>query len=152
MAYYQDVREYLKALEEHGKLVRITRAINKDTEMHPLVRLQYRGLPEEERRAFLFESVIDVKGRSYDMPVAVACYAGSLDIYALGMQCKKDQIYGKWTHAQAHPIKPVTVTSAPCQERVVEGHELKRNGLDMLPVPISTPGFDNGPIRLRLTL
>jgi hypothetical protein len=31
MAYYQDVREYLKALEEHGKLVRITRAINKDT-------------------------------------------------------------------------------------------------------------------------
>jgi UbiD family decarboxylase len=113
--------------------------------MHPLVRLQYRGLPEEERRAFLFESVIDVKGRSYDMPVAVACYAGSLDIYALGMQCKKDQIYGKWTHAQAHPIKPVTVTSAPCQERVVEGHELRRNGLDMLPVPISTPGFDNGP-------
>jgi UbiD family decarboxylase len=57
MAYYKDVREYLKALEEHGKLVRVTRAINKDTEMHPLVRLQYRGLPEEERRAFLFERV-----------------------------------------------------------------------------------------------
>jgi len=54
MAYYKDVREYLTALESRGKLVRVSRAINKDTEMHPLVRLQYRGLPEEERKAFLF--------------------------------------------------------------------------------------------------
>jgi len=92
MAYYKDVREYLSALEANGKLVRVTRPINKDTEMHPLVRLQYRGLPEAERRAFLFEKVVDAKGRSYDMPVAIACYAGSLDIYALGMQCKKDEI------------------------------------------------------------
>ena len=45
MSYYRDVREYLKTLEENGKLVRVMRAINKDTEMHPLVRLQYRGLP-----------------------------------------------------------------------------------------------------------
>ena len=51
MAYYQDVREYLNALEVAGKLVRIKQPINKDTEMHPLVRLQYRGLPEEQRRA-----------------------------------------------------------------------------------------------------
>ncbi|MEA2659741.1 MAG: hypothetical protein QOF64_2337, partial [Candidatus Binatota bacterium] len=28
MAYYRDVREYLKALEDHGKLVRIGRPIN----------------------------------------------------------------------------------------------------------------------------
>ena len=145
MAYYKDVREYLRALEEHGKLVRVTRAINKDTELHPLVRLQYRGLPEEERRAFLFEKVVDIKGRSYDMAIAIACYAGSLDIYALGMQCKKEEIYPKWAHAQAHPVKPVIVGSAPCQEHIVEGDELKRKGLDMLPVPISTPGFDNGP-------
>ena len=79
MAYYRDVREYLKALEDHGKLVRIGRPINKDTEMHPLVRLQYRGLPEEERKAFLFENVVDVNGRKYEMPVAIACYAGTTD-------------------------------------------------------------------------
>jgi hypothetical protein len=51
MSYYKDVREYLKTLEENGKLVRVLRAINKDTEMHPLVRLQYRGLPEEDRKS-----------------------------------------------------------------------------------------------------
>jgi UbiD family decarboxylase len=145
MAYYRDVREYLNALEAAGKLVRIRQSINKDTEMHPLVRLQYRGLPEERRRAFLFEKIGDVRGRNYDIPVAIACYAGSLDIYALGMQCRKDQIYGKWTQAQANPIEPVEVRWAPCQERLISGEELKQTGLDMLPVPISTPGFDNGP-------
>ncbi len=145
MAYYKDVRDYLQALEKNDKLVRIKQPINKDTEMHPLVRLQYRGLPEEQRRAFLFEKVVDLKGRAFDIPVAIACYAGNLDIYALGMQCKKDEIYDKWTRAQSHPIAPLEVKSAPCQERVIQGAELKETGLDMLPVPISTPGFDNGP-------
>src|SRR5882724_2255140 len=145
MAYYKDVREYLQALENNDKLVRIKQPINKDTELHPLVRLQYRGLAEADRRAFLFEKVVDLKGRSFDIPVAIACYAGNLDIYALGMQCKKDEIYDKWTRAQSHPIEPVEVKSASCQERVIQGAELKERGLDMLPVPISTPGFDNGP-------
>lgn len=75
MAYYRDVREYLNTLEAARKLVRIKQPINKDTEMHPLVRLQYRGLPEEQRQAFLFEKVIDIKGRTFEIPVAVACYA-----------------------------------------------------------------------------
>jgi 4-hydroxy-3-polyprenylbenzoate decarboxylase len=145
MAYYQNVREYLHALEAAGKLLRVTQPINKDTEMHPLVRLQYRGLPEEERRAFFFENVHDSRGRKFDMPVAVACYAGSRDIYALGMQCNKDEIFDKWTHAQSHPIEPVEVISGPAQEKVIAGDELRRSGLDLLPVPISTPGFDNGP-------
>lgn len=145
MAYYKDVREYLRVLEEAGKLIRIKRPINKDTEMHPLVRLQYRGLPEKERKAFLFEKAYDSRGRNYDIPVAVACYAGSLDIYALGMQCKKEEIFDKWTRAQSHPVEPVEAASGPCQERVIVGDELRRGGLDLLPVPISTPGFDNGP-------
>jgi UbiD family decarboxylase len=67
MAYYKNVRDYLQALEKNDKLVRIKQAINKDTEMHPLVRLQYRGLPEEQRRAFLFEKVVDLKGRAFDI-------------------------------------------------------------------------------------
>lgn len=31
MTYYRDFREYLKNLEQHGKLTRIKRGINKDT-------------------------------------------------------------------------------------------------------------------------
>ena len=54
--YYHDFREHLGALEERGKLLRIKREINKDTELMPLVRWQFRGLDERERKAFLFES------------------------------------------------------------------------------------------------
>ena len=58
MAYYKDLREYLKELERRGMMVRISRKINKDTELMPLVRLQFRGLPEVERKAFIFENIV----------------------------------------------------------------------------------------------
>ncbi len=74
---FKDIREHLAALERAGKLIKITRAINKDTELMPLVRWQFRGLPESERKAFLFTNVVDVTGRKYDMPVAVGCLAAS---------------------------------------------------------------------------
>jgi 4-hydroxy-3-polyprenylbenzoate decarboxylase len=52
----------------------------------------------------------------------------------------------RWDEALANPIPPVMVDTAPCQEVVLTGDELlRRGGIDMLPVPISTPGFDNGP-------
>ena len=35
--YYSNLQEYLQELENNGKLVRVTEAVNKDTEMHPLV-------------------------------------------------------------------------------------------------------------------
>ncbi|MBI4318340.1 MAG: UbiD family decarboxylase [Chloroflexi bacterium] len=143
----RDIREHLKLLEERGKLVRIKRQINKDTELMPFVRLQFRGLPEAERKAFLFENVVDVKGRKYDMPVAVAIVAGSRDIYALGMGCRIDELNEKWAEALRNPLPTNSVSSGPCQEVVVLGDDLDRdgNGIERIPVPISTPGFDNAP-------
>ena len=57
MGYYKDIREFIKALEKEDKLVRVKRDINKDTHLMPLVRWQFRGLTEEQRKAFLFENV-----------------------------------------------------------------------------------------------
>ncbi len=39
------------------------------------------------------------------------------------------------------------VENAPCHEIVIKGNELDKegNGLDGIPVPISTPGWDNAP-------
>ncbi len=54
MAYYKDLRQYIKVLAQHDKLFRISQEINKDTQLHPMVRWQFRGLPEKERRALLF--------------------------------------------------------------------------------------------------
>jgi UbiD family decarboxylase len=85
--YYRDFREHLTALEERGKLVRIKRPINKDTELMPLVRWQFRGLDERERKAFIFENVVDSKGRHYAMPVTVGTLAATSEIYAIGLMC-----------------------------------------------------------------
>ena len=145
MSYYKDLREHLEELERAGKLQRITRPINKDTELQPLVRLQFRGLPEEKRKAFLFTSVTDSKGKSYAMPVVLGCAAGSSEIYAIGMRCPVDEIHARWARAQANPIPPRLVKSGPVQEVVHQGETLKEEGLSMLPVPIATPGFDNAP-------
>ena len=145
---YFDLHQHLKNLEEHGLLRRITRLINKDTELHPLVRWQYRGLSEEERKAWLFENVTDAKGRKYDMPVVVGALAGNPAIYFLGMGCKTaDEMDERWKKALSEPLAPVAVNNAKCQDIVYLGDELDKEGcgLDRFPVPISTPGFDNGP-------
>lgn len=144
--YYRDVREHLKALEERGKMVRVKREINKDTELMPLVRWQFRGLQEEDRKAFLFENVTDVKGRHYAMAVSVGTLAASTEIYGIGLMCRPEEIHERWTKAQLNPIAPVTVRSGPVHEVVWQGKDLLNgHGLDMIPVPISTPGFDNAP-------
>src|SRR5271170_2723796 len=81
-----DFQEHLARLEAEGLLVRIERPINKDTELHPLVRWQFQGgLAEDERRAFLFTNIVDGEGRRYDIPVVVGALAASARIYAVGM-------------------------------------------------------------------
>src|SRR5688500_473726 len=144
--YYRDFREHLKVLEERGKLLRIKREINKDTELMPLVRWQFRGLEEQDRKAFMFEHVVDSNARRYTMPVTVGTLAATTEIYAIGMMCEPDQIHERWARAQLHPIEPVKVRTANVHEVVWQSADLQNGyGLDMISVPISTPGFDNAP-------
>jgi UbiD family decarboxylase len=141
-----DFQQHLADLEAAGLLVRIDRPINKDTELIPLVRWQFiGGVPEEERRAFLFTNVVDGKGRRYDMPVVVGALASSPEIYAMGMGRPVAEIGEAWMRAMAQPIPPVKTNDAPCQEVVVTGADLRSEGLKRLPVPVSTPGFDAAP-------
>jgi len=142
------LQEHLRRLEAEGLLVRIDRAIDKDSELHPLVRWQFQGgLHEDERRAFLFTNVVDGSGRHYDVPIAVGALAASARIYAVGMGRPTDEIGDAWLRAIANPIAPTRVTTATCQEVVISGDALRQpdGGLKLLPVPISTPGFDAAP-------
>src|ERR1044071_2579060 len=95
-----DFQAHLAALEAQGLLVRVDRAINKDTELHPLVRWQFLGgIAEDDRRAFLFTNVVDAKGRRYDIPAAVGALAASPRIYAIGMGKSVEEIGKTWINA-----------------------------------------------------
>ncbi len=144
---YPDLHEHIAALRDAGLLIEVTRPINKDTEMHPLVRWQFRGgIDEADRKAFLFTNVVDSKGRKYEIPVLVCGLAANRKVYSLGMGVPIDRIRETWIHALNNPIPPNVVARAACHELVYEGADLLNgNGLDAIPVPISTPGWDNAP-------
>ncbi len=146
---YKDLWEHIEALDRAGLLYRIDKPVNKDTEMHPLVRWQFRGgIPEAERKAFLFTNITDSKGRTYDMPILIGGLAANPEIYRIGMGADSlDEIGPLWDRALSQPVETVIVDEAPCQDIVMTGAEIQGpgKGLDALPIPISTPGYDTGP-------
>jgi 4-hydroxy-3-polyprenylbenzoate decarboxylase len=145
---YPDLHEHLAELKRRGLLLEIDRAVDKDAELHPLVRWQFvGGMDEAERKAFLFTNIVDGRGRKYDIPVVVGAIAANRAIYSVGMGAPLGEIQGKWDRAIAHPIPPREVKNAPCHEIVHQGKDLQGEGrgLDRLPIPISTPGFDSAP-------
>ena len=145
---YPDLHDHLDALRQRDLLITVDREINKDTELHPLVRWQFRGgLAEADRRAFLFTNVVDSRGRRFDIPVADGVLAANRDIYRTGIGCELDEIEAVWNRAVSRPVDPVEVRDAPCQEVVYRDAALDVDGqgLDGIPVPVSTPGWDNAP-------
>ncbi|MDP2647291.1 MAG: UbiD family decarboxylase [Desulfobacterales bacterium] len=146
MKYYKDLREYIAFLQSKGQLVTIHREINKDTELQPLVRCQFHGLQETERKAFLFDNCTDVQGRKYNGRVLAGAHAASTQIYAYAMNCRPEQIPEKWEKARRRPIRTRRVESGPVQEEIHMGDGLlAHGGLEEFPIPIATPGFDNAP-------
>src|SRR5689334_1730834 len=111
---YPDLHDHIRALDAAGLLVKVDRAINKDTKMHPLVRWQFRGgIAEKDRKAFLFTNVVDSKGRKYDIPVLVGGLAANREIYRIGIGCPLEEIEQRWLSAIANPIPPRRVDTAP---------------------------------------
>ena len=143
-----DLREHLARLEAKGLLTRIDEPVNKDTQLHPLVRWQFTGgLPESARRAFMFTNVYGADGRKFASPVVVGALAANPEIYATGMGVTVEEIGDVWTRGIDAPIDPVMIENPPCQEVVVTGADLRKpgGGLAALPIPVSTPGFDSAP-------
>src|SRR5438067_11171220 len=126
---YTDLHEHLKKLEAAGLLIKVDRPINKDTEMHPLVRWQFRGgIAEKDRKAFLFTNVVDSKGRTYDIPVLVGGLAANREIYRIGIGCPFEEIDARWVRASQSPIPQRHVDRAPCRDTVTAGAALAGRG------------------------
>lgn len=145
---YHDLHDHVRALEEAQLLLKVDVPVNKDTEMHPLMRWQFcGGMEENDRKAMLFTNVVDSKGKKYDMPVLIGAMAASPKIFEIGVGRPLDKIVSAWAEAMDNLTPPRLVENGPCQEVIIEGDDLNTPGraLDALPVPISTPGWDNGP-------
>ena len=122
---YADLHEHLESLRERGLLLTVEERIDKDSELHPLVRWQFvGGLDEPERKAFLFTNIVDGRGRKYSIPVVVGAIAANRAIYSAGMGVPVEQIQEKWDEAIANPIAPRVVAHGVCQEVVIEGAAL----------------------------
>ena len=163
---YDDLNDHLAKLKKAGLLWTIDGEIDKDRHLHAFVRWGYVGdvgtvLTNNPKRAFLFTNVTDAKGRKYngDCDVQVGGTAGSPEIYALsmgidykgeGLSELSQKIFEKWANAFQHPLPAVEIPSeeTPVHEVVllekdIQGGEGK--GLDTLPVPNNTPGWDCAP-------
>ena len=143
---YQDVRDYIEELTRRDLLQVIDETVSKDTELVPLVRLQFRGLPENKRKAFWFRSVTDARGKDYDGSVLLGSLGCSRAVYAAAMGTDEDGISAKWASAHDNHIKPnlIDAKDAPIKEVIVSGPDLGE-GIDRFPHLISTPGFDPAP-------
>ena len=150
MAYYKDLREFVRFLEERGKLYRYKDPIDKDTELVPFHRVQMRGLPDKERKVLLFEKPVGADGTTYDMSVLTGIYAATEQLLAWGLGCETHQeAVERLYHALANPIPPKLVEDGTVHEEVHTGAELKELGLDEIPAPGEEVGF-SGMVRFGM--
>lgn len=143
---YRDLRSYLDELARRDLLHIIDEPMSRDTEIVSLVRLQFRGLAESQRKGFWFRKVIDAHGQLYDGSVVLGTLGSSRAIYAAALGVQAEGIAGKWAHAHGNYLPPVIVKrdQAPVKEVVLLGDNLGK-GVDHFPHLISTPGFDPAP-------
>ena len=120
---YPDLHDHIEALRKAGLLVEIDEPINKDTEMHPWVRWQFRGgIDEADRKAFLFNNITDSLGRKYDIPVELA-RSQPIQKSIKSVLAEPNKIGETWNHAISNPIKPNHVDNAPCHEVIETGED-----------------------------
>ncbi len=152
---YRSLRDFIERLEREGGLVRVTAPISPHLEMTEIqTRLLAEGGP-----AVLFENVVGPEGRRYEMPVLVNLF-GTVERVARGMERRPDQLRelgetlaflkqpeppGGWREAldmlplvrSVMSMRPKTVSTAPCQEVVLQGADID---LARLPIQTCWPG------------
>ena len=133
---YEDLRQYLRVLEEKGLLCHVKAEVDKDWEISAICRQTFRTIPQDRRPALMFDCI-----KGYTIPLVVGILGGSREIYATALETNQAGVWEKWARAN-HPVPPQLVESGPCQEEIYIGEAAN---LEMLPAPVWTVGQDPGP-------
>ncbi len=132
-----DLREFLALAEARGLLKRVARSVDCSWEPGCMVKWMYHGLPMAERFGLRFDQV-----SGSDFPLVTAALGASVDSYALALGVAPEDINEHWVRALLAPRAPVRVATARCQEVILTD---ARAALDILPIPVWTPGRDRAP-------
>ncbi len=138
---FADLREWLSALEKAGELQQVRTEVDWNLEVGAVVR----RICETDGPAVLFEKIKDYPGdfRILGAPMAqsrrhrYARLAIALDLPPDSSVKEITEVYLK---RRRNPIPPILVSSAPCQENVLQGVEID---LLRFPVPL-IHGGDGG--------
>ena len=134
---HRSFREFVSVAEQRGLMRRVRQTVDRTWEPACLARWAYQALSNEDRFGLLFE---DVEGSEFAF--STGALGASRESYAVALGVAQEEINATWAKALMNPIAPVTVDTAPCQEVVRTGDDVK---LSDLPIPIWTPGKDIGP-------
>ncbi len=141
---YRTFREFLAISEQQGRLRRITKSVDRSWQPAALAKWAFQALSDDDRFGLLFDHV-----DGSDFRLVTGALGASTHTYALGLGISRDEINVKWTQALLNPIPPQIVATAPCQEIVHTGDDIR---LGDLPIPTWTPGKDVGPYITTITV
>ncbi len=110
---YRDLREYIEVLERHGELVRIQEPVDWDLEAGAITMLSY----QLNGPAVLMENIRDYPGQRF---LGAPLGSWRRMAIALGLDPDADRrtIQRLCEERLDHPIKPIIVEDAPCQENI----------------------------------
>lgn len=152
--HFSSLRDFITLLEERDLLKRVTAPVSPHLEMTEI----HTRLLQQQGPAVLFENVVREDGTPYNMPVLTNLF-GTVERVAMGMGRKPEELreIGEtlaflkqpeppegWKEAvdmfpllkTVMAMKPKTVSSAPCQEVVLEGDDID---LSLLPIQSCWP-------------
>ncbi len=129
---FADLRSFLDSLETRGQLKRVAKQVDWDLEIGTVMH----EVHQRRGPAVLFERVKDA-----DFPLLCGAL-GSMERYAMAINAPSDPsgLQAHVLHAYQHPLPPVTVDRAPCQEHVLQGGDID---LGRFPSPFWHP-LDGG--------
>jgi 4-hydroxy-3-polyprenylbenzoate decarboxylase len=134
---YQDLREYLAALEMRGKLHHVKKEVDPGWEVAAVMRRVFQRVSPARRPALMFERI-----KGHHMPLVAGILGASPEVYALALETTVDKIADKWAHAQSHPIPPVRVSTGPVKAVIRAGDQVD---VTKLPLCVWTRGQDPAP-------